>query len=113
LLLSGAMPGVSARLASLNAHLPLGFIEISHFLASLVGIGLLFLARGLQRRLNAAYSLALALLAVGVGASLFKGLEWAEAAVLLVVFLSLLPCRSHFYRKSKLINQQDGGFLPL
>ncbi|HKI85281.1 MAG TPA: lysylphosphatidylglycerol synthase domain-containing protein, partial [Thermoanaerobaculia bacterium] len=63
LLFSGATPARHSRLAWLNAFLPLPIIEASHFLASLAGVVLLFLARGLQRRLDGAYHLATVLLA--------------------------------------------------
>ena len=59
LLVSGATPAVHSRLSWLNDLLPLPVIEISHFLGSLAGVALLFLAIGLQRRLDAAYQLTL------------------------------------------------------
>jgi phosphatidylglycerol lysyltransferase len=62
LLFSGATPAVNWRLAWLKDFVPLPVIEISHFLGSLVGVGLLLLARGLQRRIDAAYLLTVALL---------------------------------------------------
>ncbi len=82
LLVSGATPGTGSRMASLNEWVPLAVIEASHFAASLVGTGLLFLALGLRRRLAEAYRLTLALLAAGIVASLLKGLDWEEALIL-------------------------------
>jgi phosphatidylglycerol lysyltransferase len=105
LVMSAATPAVRARLAFVNDLLPLGFIEASHFLSSLAGVGLLLLARGLQRRLNGAWHLSLVLLGAGVVLSIFRGLEYEEASILAVVFVSLLPCRKHFYRKSSLLSQ--------
>ena len=70
---------------------------MSYFLASLVGAALLILARGIQRRLDAAYVLALALLAAGSAFSLVKGLDYKEAIVLAATFAALLPCRRQFY----------------
>ena len=49
LLISGATPAVHSRLSWLDDFLPLPVIEISHFLGSLVGTALLFLAIGLQQ----------------------------------------------------------------
>jgi phosphatidylglycerol lysyltransferase len=61
LLLSGATPTVNHRLRWLQPLLPLPVLEISHFLGSVAGMGLVLLARGLQRRLDAAYVLTVAL----------------------------------------------------
>lgn len=106
LLLSGATPTVSWRLAWLRHFLPLPVMELSHFLGSLVGIGLLFLAWGLQRRLDAAYLLSAALLSVGIILSLLKGFDYEEAVVLAVMLGALLPCRGHFYRQASLFSQR-------
>ena len=69
LMFSGALPSIPHRLAFLEEFLPLPFLEISHFLASLAGMGLLLLARGLHRRLDAAY-----LLTVGPAGVRYPGL---------------------------------------
>ena len=67
LLFSGATPAVRSRMAWINDLLPLPIVEISHFLGSVAGVGLLILARGLQRRLDAAYHLSVLLPKVGHG----------------------------------------------
>ncbi len=105
LLFSGATPAIPRRLAWLAHFLPLAFTETFHFLASLMGIGLLLLARGLQRRLDGAYLLTLLLLGAGALFSLLKGLDYEEAILLGAVFAALLPCRRHFYRKAALLSQ--------
>lgn len=105
LLLSGATPGEAGRLKMLEDLLPLSVVELSHFLASLIGVCLLFLARGFQRRLDSAYYLTAALLAVGAVVSLLKGFDYEEATVLLLMLLALLPCRRYFYRKSSLTSE--------
>jgi phosphatidylglycerol lysyltransferase len=106
LLFSGALPAVHWHLRWLKDFIPVPVIEISHFLASLVGVGLLFLARGLQRRLDGAYLLALTFIAWGIVLSLLKGFDYKEALALLVMFSVLLPSRRHFYRKASLISQR-------
>jgi phosphatidylglycerol lysyltransferase len=105
LLISGATPAVGSRLAWLNDLLPLPLIEISHFLGSVAGILLLILARGLQRRIDAAYHLTVVLLIVGIAASLLKGLDWEEAILLALMLASLVPCRREFYRRSSLLHE--------
>lgn len=102
LLLSGATAAVPARIAWLERLLPLPVVEMSHFLGSLAGVGLLFLARGLFRRLDAAYLLTAGLLAAGIVLSLLKGLDFEEAIILAVMLAALLPCRRYFYRRSSL-----------
>jgi len=103
LLVSGATPGISGRLSWVRDFLPLPVIEISHFLGSLAGAGLLLLARGLQRRLDAAYLLTAILLASGMLASLLKGFDFEEAIILGIMLGMLLPCRKYFYRRSSLL----------
>ena len=111
LLISGATPGVPGRLAWLGDILPLGLIELSHFIGSLAGVGLLMLAWALWHRLDAAYGFTLALLAVGIGASLLKGVDWEEARVLAVVLCAVLPARRYFYRKSAIGTRAAGARL--
>ncbi len=105
LLFSGATPELPARLEWITDILPLPVLEISHFLGSLVGIALLLLARGIQRRLDAAYHLAAVLLGAGILFSLIKGLDYEEALVLAVMLAALLPSRKFFYRRTSLLNQ--------
>jgi phosphatidylglycerol lysyltransferase len=102
LLVSGETPAVPARMAWLKELLPIGVINVSHFVGSLAGVGLLVLAWALWHRLDAAYGLTVALLSVGIGASLLKGADWEEATALAVVLGAVLPSRPYFYRKSSL-----------
>lgn len=108
LLFSGATPAVKARLAWLEGFLPLAVVEASHFLASLAGISLVLVARGLQRRISGAYTLSAALLGAGVALSLLKGWDYEEAVVLAVVLAALLPCRRYFRRKASILSQPYG-----
>jgi len=105
LLFSGATPAVGERLRWFMHFLPLPVLEVSHFLASLAGMGLVLLARGLQRRLDAAYLLSVLLLGFGIVFSLLKGLDYEEAAVLTLMLIALLPSRRHFYRKASLLDR--------
>jgi phosphatidylglycerol lysyltransferase len=105
LLVSGATPAVGSRLRWLQDFLPLPVIEVSHFVGSLAGVGLLLLALGLQRRLDAAYQLTVVLLATGVVVSLLKGLDYEEAILLSLMLAALVPCHRHFYRKAALTNE--------
>jgi len=106
LLLSGAMPASHARLQLLRRVLPLSVIELSHFLASIEGLLLMVLARGLQRRIDSAYYLTALVLVSGVVLSLLKGMDVAEALILAVMLVVLLPCRRHFYRQGVLLTER-------
>jgi phosphatidylglycerol lysyltransferase len=105
MLFSGATPALRERLFPLSRLLPLQLIEFSHFFASIVGVGLLLLAQGLQRRLDAAWLLAVVLLAAGIPFSLMKGFDYEEAFVLLLMLGALLPARQYFYRKASLLSE--------
>jgi phosphatidylglycerol lysyltransferase len=106
LLVSGTLPAEEGRLALLRVLLPLPAIEISHFLGSVVGAVLIILARGLQRRINAAHHITVFLLIAGIIFSILKGLDYEEAAILTVMLLAILPCRNEFYRKASLLSQK-------
>lgn len=106
LIFSGATPTVGNRLLWLKDFLPLPVMEISHFLGSMAGMGLLLLARGLQQRLDAAYIFAVLLLVTGIGVSIFKGFDYEEAIVLSIMLGAILPCRRYFYRKASLFSQR-------
>ncbi len=105
LLFSGTMPGIYSRLSWLIKIIPLPVLELSHFLGSMTGMGLLLLAFGLRRRLDMAYFLTLLLLAAGIGFSLLKGLDYEEASWLAVLLLALLTNRRQFYRRSSILGE--------
>jgi phosphatidylglycerol lysyltransferase len=105
LLLSGTTRALPDRMEWLNAFLPLGILEASHFLAGLAGISLLLLARGLQLRLYAAFHIAVWVLGAGSLLSILKGFDFEEAILLAAALLFLLPCRGHFTRRSALRDQ--------
>ncbi|RKH19862.1 bifunctional lysylphosphatidylglycerol flippase/synthetase MprF [Corallococcus sp. CA041A] len=102
LLFSGATPPVAERLALLRRLVPLPLLEVSHLLGSLVGVSLLLLARGLQRRLDAAYVLTQVLLVAGAVFSVVKGVDYEEATLLLVLAAALAPFHQQFYRHTSL-----------
>lgn len=99
LLLSGNTPAIGARTSGLRDVLPLPFAEASHLLASLSGLLLIVVARGLYRRIALARVSAIALLVAGAAFSLAKGLDWEEASLLAGVALVLQVSAPAFYRK--------------
>jgi phosphatidylglycerol lysyltransferase len=106
LLASGATPPSSGRLELVSALVPHPLIEASHFVGSLVGAALLLLAQALARRMAGAWLLTAILLGLGIVASLLKGFDVEEAAILAAVLAVLLPCRPAFYRHSALLDER-------
>jgi len=104
LLFSGATKALPDRMAILRSVLPLSVLEVSHLLASVIGMLLLILARGLQRRLDAAYWLTLVLLLAGAVFSLLKGIDYEEAIFLGLLALALMPAHKLFYRRASLFS---------
>jgi phosphatidylglycerol lysyltransferase len=108
LLFSGATPTLGTRKEWLRLVVPLPLVELSHFLASVAGAALLVLARGLQRRLDAAYQLTIVILGAAIIFQFFKGFDYEEAAILSVMLFGLVASRRHFYRKGSFVNESFG-----
>jgi phosphatidylglycerol lysyltransferase len=106
LLVSGATPALDARLGKLVEVVPLPLLEVSHLAGSIVGVGLLILARALFRRVAAAYHVTFWLLVAGIVASLGKGLDFEEATYLGLVLLVMWGARRAFYRPSTIMSQR-------
>jgi phosphatidylglycerol lysyltransferase len=109
LILSGSTPPVAGRMAVLEDFLPLSVIEASHFFASVIGVCLIILSRGLSRRLDGAMRLSAVLLATGAVLSLLKGGDWEEALALTIMLGVLLASRGEFRRKSAFLNEPFGA----
>ncbi len=112
LLATGASPTMSGRMQALAEVIPLGVIELSHFLGSIAGLLLLLVAWGLRRRLDGAYLATLLILAASIVFSLLRGLHVEQATVLALTLLALAPCRAAFYRKTALFHERfSSGWL--
>lgn len=98
LLISGNLPAEQSHLGVLREFLPLSFIEASHLAGSIVGLLLIVVARGLYRKLYRAWIVAIALIAIGLIASLLKGLDWRESLLMLATLAVLGLFRPAFYR---------------
>ncbi|MBN8831729.1 MAG: bifunctional lysylphosphatidylglycerol flippase/synthetase MprF [Sphingomonadales bacterium] len=109
LLVSGALPTVPWRAASLSGVLPLPFREASHMAGSLIGAALLVLSAGLYRRLDGAFWLTRVLLLAGALFSILKGLDYEEATVMLIITAALQWTRPAFYRRTRFL---DEAFSP-
>lgn len=102
LLVSGSIPADPLLMDWLRDIVPLPVVELSHLTGSLAGLLLIFLARGIRLKIDAAWYGSVFLLAIGVLASLLRGLDWHEASVLTIILLLLLPSKNHFQRQSSL-----------
>jgi len=81
-------------------------LEVSHLVGSIVGLGLLVLARALFRRVQPAYHIAVWLLFAGIAASLLKGLDFEEATLLALVLGVLMLGRRAFYRPTAVLSER-------
>jgi phosphatidylglycerol lysyltransferase len=106
LLVSGATPGIDERLHALYQYLPLIVVEASHLAGSVIGLGLLILARALFKRVHAAYHIAFWLLTAGIFASLLKGLDFEEATALAIVLGVLALGRNAFHRPTAILSER-------
>lgn len=105
LLLSGSVPLPRGRSAALGLWFPSVVVEISHFVASLLGVSLIVLARGLQLRLDGAYHLALAVLLGAAVLGLSHDLHLGGALVFVGAGGVLYASRREFYRRASLLDQ--------
>src|SRR4051812_15200215 len=115
LLFSGATPAHTGRMGWVADMLPLPIIEISAYFVSILGVALILLARGLQRRLDAAYHLTLWVLAAGVVTAITSAADVEQAILLTIMFVALQRCHRFFYRSSSLFDERftRGWFLAI
>ncbi|GLU33605.1 bifunctional lysylphosphatidylglycerol flippase/synthetase MprF [Trinickia caryophylli] len=106
LIISSATPAFARRLAILRHLVPLWALESSQLLSSLLGVLLLFVARGLMRRLDAAWWLTFSFTALSLVLSVVKGLAFVEAGVLSSLLVLLACTRSRFGRRSSLFAER-------
>ncbi len=99
LMFSNAVPETNWRRALVRDILPLPFAEASHLSASLAGLALVVLARGLALRMAQARIVAMGMLVAGSVFALAKGFDWEEALLLLATAAVLWLARSVFYRR--------------
>lgn len=102
LLTSGATPSDPDRFMWLAAHAPIILIEVAHFVSSILGLVLILLAFGLSRRLDSAWGATAVVLLSAAVLALFKGFNWEESVILLVLLAALAPCHEAFHRKARL-----------
>ncbi|MGQ4273983.1 bifunctional lysylphosphatidylglycerol flippase/synthetase MprF [Terrihabitans sp. B22-R8] len=105
LILSSVTPATDAALGALSGIVPLFVLESAHFLSSVLGLGLLIVARGLAFRLTGAWWIALFAIGAAIVLSLIKAVALIEAGLLVLLLLSLIATRDQFTRPSLLTDQ--------
>jgi phosphatidylglycerol lysyltransferase len=105
LLVSGVTPATEGATELLSRHMPLPVVEAAHFLGSIAGLALLFVARGMFLRLDASWWAGLGLALVSLVLCLPKGIAVSEAALLLVLAGALALSRKQFNRRAALFSQ--------
>jgi phosphatidylglycerol lysyltransferase len=100
LLVSGATPTEAHRLAWIDRHVPLVLVEAGYLIGSVAGVGLLIVSHGVARRLDMAFIVASTFLVLGIAASLLKGADYEEAALLAALLAALAASRPAFDRKA-------------
>lgn len=114
LLVSGTQPAEFWRISLLRDALPLPFSEASHLSASLTGLALMVLARGLWLRVDKARLAATAVLLAGAVFALAKGLDYESALLLAAVAAALTLTRRSFRRRGDWRSFRPGpGFLAI
>jgi len=98
--LTGATPINPNRFLFVKEVFPLAIVETSHFIESLIGVGLIILSRGLKLKVDLAYQLTIILLIAGTVFGILKGAEVETALFTAGVIISMLPARKLFNRKS-------------
>ncbi len=102
LLVSGVTPATDEATELLALKVPLEVVEAAHFLGSIAGLMLLFVARGLLHRLDAAWWTAVLITGLNFWLALPKGVALSEMAVLGFLLMVLLASRREFDRRASL-----------
>jgi phosphatidylglycerol lysyltransferase len=100
LLVSGATPTASHRLAWIDQNVPLVLVEAGYLIGSVAGVGLLIVSNAVARRLDMSFVFAATFLSLGIAASLLKGADYEEAALLAGLLVALAASRPAFDRKA-------------
>ncbi len=106
LIVSSATPAFARRLAVLRDVVPLWALESSQLVSGVLGVLLLFVARGLLRRLDAAWWMTVALTSISLVLSVLKGLAFVEAGVLASLLVLLVSTRQRFDRHAALFAER-------
>jgi len=108
MLFLGSLPPVEATVAMAARHLaeaPGPLAQLSHFVASVIGAGLLVVAWGLWRRVTIAWATVIVLLLLGAATAAIKGHGPLVPLVLAGIAALVAPFRRSFYRDTRLVRE--------
>ncbi|MFY8098802.1 MAG: lysylphosphatidylglycerol synthase domain-containing protein, partial [Allorhizobium sp.] len=111
LVLSSVTPTPGGNLDLLAGFLPLPVVEGAHFIASILGLMLVVVARGLAQRLDGAWWGALLIAFLALVLSLAKAVAVYEAALLAILVIGLMASRRLFHRKASLSQALTSAWL--
>lgn len=112
LLISGVTPATDEATDLLALHIPLPLVEASHFLGSIAGLGLLFVARGMLLRLDAAWWAGLFIGVASLLLAIPKGFAVSEMILIGCLVVALALSHPQFTRRASLLAQPfTGGWL--
>jgi phosphatidylglycerol lysyltransferase len=103
LLFSGSLPSGGAQLSWFQKLIPFPVRELTHFLGSLTGMGLLLLASALRRRIDGAYVFSAVLLSAAIVFAFIKGVSFLKIMWLVLVLSTLFASRKQFHRQASLL----------
>jgi lysyl-tRNA synthetase class 2 len=95
-IVSALTPEMADRLRIVDGVLPPGVPNAARTVALALGLGMVFLSRGLARRKRRAWWLAIVLVIASAIAHLVKGLDVEEASIHLLLLVALVRARRHF-----------------
>ncbi|MDR1784451.1 MAG: phosphatidylglycerol lysyltransferase domain-containing protein [Endomicrobium sp.] len=92
------------RLKSVLGLLPRWIVDLSHFLLSIVTIGLLFISRALQLRIKSAWKISCILINFAVIFVVITGESYLIFLCFVVLLIALLTSKKYFYRNISILN---------
>jgi lysyl-tRNA synthetase, class II len=95
-IVSALTPELADRVDLVRGVLPPGVPEAARTIALALGLGMVWLSRGLARRKRRAWLLAVAIVVASALAHLAKGLDFEEASLHLLLLVALVRARRHF-----------------
>jgi lysyl-tRNA synthetase class 2 len=95
-IVSSLTPEMADRMRLVHAVLPPGVPSAARTVALALGLGMIYLSRGLARRKYRAWVLAVVLVIASALAHLAKGLDIEEAAFHIALLVALVRARRHF-----------------
>ncbi|MDR1400834.1 MAG: phosphatidylglycerol lysyltransferase domain-containing protein [Endomicrobium sp.] len=93
-----------SRLKFILSLFPRWVADLSHFLLSIVALGLLFISRGLQLRIRSAWKTACILVSFAIVFVVITGESYLILLCLVVLSIALLISKKYFYRNTSILN---------